>query len=287
MAQKRNPLRDDAKRMWLESGGQLKLAEIAAKLEKPPSTIRKWKSQDRWDNDINESAPNDKGSAPLRSKAMLGNKNATGNKGGKGAPKGNDYAKGNAGGGAPVRNENALKTGEYQTIMWGYLSDDEIELFQSIPDDPIVQITATIKELEIRKYRMAGLLDKAKNELTPSQKKTLKQLREVPYIQDVQGKKVRVEREELVVVEEREETLRKLDDVLRIEDALTRVTNQLVKAIKQKSDLEQVEVRNSLIRSQTSLNKEKMIKPELTDKSPNFSKMSDEELRDYARLLRE
>lgn len=41
--------------------------------------------------------------------------------------------------------------------MWGYLSDEEIALFQSIPDDPITQITATIKELEIRKYRMAGL----------------------------------------------------------------------------------------------------------------------------------
>lgn len=292
MARKRNPQRDEAKQMWLESGKQIKLAEIAAKLDTLPSTIRKWKSQDRWDDETNESAPNDKGSVPLRHASMKGNKNATGNKGGKGAPLGNDYAKGNAGGGAPPRNENALKTGEYQTIMWGYLSDEEIALFQSIPDDPLVQITATIKELEIRKYRMAGLLDKAKKELTPSQKKTLKQLREVPYIQDVKGKKVRVEREELVVIEEREETLRKLDDVLRIEDALTRITNQLVKAIKQKSDLKQAELKNGLIRAQTSVNKEKLFKPEPeqiisdnTNTKPNFDGLSTEELRAYAASL--
>lgn len=293
MARKRNPLRDEAKQMWLESNKQIKLAEIAAKLDTLPSTIRKWKSQDRWDDEINESAPNNKGSAPLRHASMKGNKNATGNKGGKGAPLGNDYAKGNAGGGAPPRNENALKTGEYQTIMWGYLSDDEIELFQSIPDDPIVQITATIKELEIRKYRMAGLLDKAKNELTPSQKKTLKQLREVPYIQDVQGKKVRVEREELVVVEEREETLRKLDDVLRIEDALTRVTNQLVKAIKQKSDLELASARKKLIQTQTDVNKEKLYRPSTVEDEkvenkapPDMTQLSIEELRNLAKLTK-
>ncbi|MBA3926552.1 phage terminase small subunit [Listeria rustica] len=291
MAQKRNPQRDEAKQMWLESGKQIKLAEIAAKLETLPSTIRKWKSQDRWDDETNESAPNDKGSAPLRHASMKGNKNATGNKGGKGAPLGNDYAKGNAGGGAPPRNENAVKTGEYQTIMWGYLSDEEIALFQSIPDDPLVQITATIKELEIRKYRMAGLLDKAKKELTPSQKKTLKQLQEVPYIQDVKGTKVRVSREELSIVEEREESVDIFNRILSIEDALTRVTNQLVKAIKQKSDLELASARKKLIQTQTDVNKEKLYRPSTVEDEkvenkapPDMTQLSIEELRNLASI---
>ncbi|EUJ24752.1 hypothetical protein PGRAN_02615 [Listeria grandensis FSL F6-0971] len=261
MAQKRNPLRDEAKQMWLESGGLLKLAEIAAKLEKPPSTIRKWKSQDKWDKDINESAPNDKGSAPLRSKAMLGNKNATGNKGGKGAPKGNDYAKGNAGGGAPPSNENALKTGEFRTIVWEQLSDAQKELFDSIPDDPIKQITATIKEYEVRKHGIIILLNQA--------------------------------REDLAEIEEQEEAAHQVDKILSIEDALTRVTNHLVKAIKQKSDLELASARKKLVQTQTDVNKEKLYRPSTVEDEkvenkapPDMTQLSIEELRNLAKLTK-
>lgn len=259
MAQKRNPLRDDAKRMWLESGGQLKLAEIAAKLEKPPSTIRKWKSQDKWDNDINESAPNDKGSAPLRSKAMLGNKNATGNRGGKGAPLGNNFAKGNAGGGAPPRNENALKTGEFRTIVWEQLTDNQKELFDSIPDDPIQQITATIKEYEVRKHGIIILLNQA--------------------------------RKDLAEIEEQEEAAKQVDKILNIEDALTRVTNHLVKAIKQKSELELAKTRKSLMTSQINVNNEKLYRPSAVEEEktenkapPDMSQLSIEELRNLASI---
>lgn len=50
MARKRDPARDEAKRMWLESGKKLPLKDIAAKLGKPPSQVRKWKSLDGWDS---------------------------------------------------------------------------------------------------------------------------------------------------------------------------------------------------------------------------------------------
>jgi phage terminase small subunit len=51
MARKRDPARDEAKRMWLESSKKIPLKDIAAKLGKPPSQVRKWKSLDGWDSD--------------------------------------------------------------------------------------------------------------------------------------------------------------------------------------------------------------------------------------------
>ena len=48
MARKRNPLRDKAFRLYADSGGKIKLKEIAEKLSVPASRIRKWKSEDSW-----------------------------------------------------------------------------------------------------------------------------------------------------------------------------------------------------------------------------------------------
>ncbi|WP_461243660.1 phage terminase small subunit-related protein [Secundilactobacillus muriivasis] len=49
MSRKRDPARDEAKRIWLESGKKITLKEIANQLGKPPNRIRKWKSEDNWD----------------------------------------------------------------------------------------------------------------------------------------------------------------------------------------------------------------------------------------------
>ncbi|WP_074402834.1 phage terminase small subunit-related protein [Carnobacterium divergens] len=59
MARQRNPLRDKAKQIWLESNGETPLVDIAIELDKSSSTIRKWKSTDKWDDEL-------KGSAPLK-----------------------------------------------------------------------------------------------------------------------------------------------------------------------------------------------------------------------------
>ncbi|WP_127550602.1 phage terminase small subunit-related protein [Paenibacillus amylolyticus] len=56
MARERSPERDKAKLMWLESGGKMMLKDIAAALSVPESRIRKWKSMDRWEDELNGSA---------------------------------------------------------------------------------------------------------------------------------------------------------------------------------------------------------------------------------------
>lgn len=55
MARKRNPLRDGAYRIWLESNKEKLLKDIAEELGVSPSTVRKWKSEDKWSGETNRS----------------------------------------------------------------------------------------------------------------------------------------------------------------------------------------------------------------------------------------
>jgi uncharacterized protein YjcR len=50
----RNPDRDRAFELWRDSGGTAKLKDIAEKLGVPDSRIRKWKTEDNWDERIKE-----------------------------------------------------------------------------------------------------------------------------------------------------------------------------------------------------------------------------------------
>jgi uncharacterized protein YjcR len=81
MSRERSPDRAKALKTWLNSGREMKPAEIAAKLGISAALVRKWKSMDKW-----EEHPEPKRGAPK------GNRNAKGNRGGKGGPPGNDKA---------------------------------------------------------------------------------------------------------------------------------------------------------------------------------------------------
>jgi phage terminase small subunit len=49
MARQRNPKRDEAHRLYDDSGGKIKLTDLAEKLDVPASRVRKWKSEDKWE----------------------------------------------------------------------------------------------------------------------------------------------------------------------------------------------------------------------------------------------
>lgn len=57
MGRARNPNRDKAHQLWIESQGKTPLKEIADQLGVSASTIRKWKSEDNWSGKSNRSAP--------------------------------------------------------------------------------------------------------------------------------------------------------------------------------------------------------------------------------------
>ena len=221
MARKRDPRRDEAKKIWLDSGGKKVLKELASELNVSDSQIRKWKSVDKWAEE-------------LKGNVTKSNSNVT-NKGG--APPGNKNAKGNKGGSPPKGNKNAIKTGEYETIFADMLSDEEKDIYSTMNDDPFFILEEEIRILKIRQYRMLKRIKDAEVGLNDEEVERLQQLRKVKEPSVIDGKVVTVKREVLKDVQITRKTFRKLDDILAIEDALTRVSNQLTRAIKQLNEL--------------------------------------------------
>lgn len=241
MPRPRDPRRDEAFEIWHKSAGKKKLVEIAKQLGVLPSQIRKWKNQDKWDEQLKGNVTNQPKRNVTKRGAPKGNKNAKGNRGGK-APPNNKNAAGNKGGAAPKGNKNAVTTGEYETIMWDFLDEDERELFGSIETDPLYQIDVTIRELSLRQRRMMKRLKKLDEGLTERERTVVQELKDQKDIHVIEkdGVEVRVpvKTSALVVTQIEEKEFRKIDDVLNLEEALTRVTDKLIKAIKQKHDME-------------------------------------------------
>lgn len=145
MARARNPNREKAKHLWLESEGTKKLKDIAIELGVTDSTIRKWKSQDKWDTTMKRSAPIE----TERYDTLKGNKNAQGNKGGS----------------PPKRNKNAVKHG----LFAKWLPEETIEIMETVsqsePADIIwnnimIQYTAIIRSQQIMYVNDIGDISK-------------------------------------------------------------------------------------------------------------------------------
>lgn len=237
MARKRDPRRDQAKETWLKSNGKKVLKELANELNVSDSQIRKWKSIDKWADELKGNVTNSKSNVTNKGGAPPGNKNAIGNKGNKSAS-------------PPKRNKNAVKTGEYETIFAGLLSDEEKDIYSTMNDDPFFILDEEIRILKIRQYRMLKRIKDAEAGLNDEEVERLQQLRKVKEPSAIDGKMVTVKREVLKDVQVTRKTFRKLDDILAIEDALTRVSNQLIRAIKQQKELLSTDKKSLLIEAQ-------------------------------------
>ncbi|MEC0220326.1 MULTISPECIES: phage terminase small subunit [Paenibacillus] len=251
MARERSPERDKAKQMWLESGGKMKLKDIAAALSVPESRVRKWKAVDRWQDDLNGSvedsfkgsAPNGaNGSVPNSRGAPKGNKNAVGNRGG--APPGNQNAKGNSGGGGgPPGNKKAVTTGEHETIWLDTLTETEQQLIDQVDTDPIIQANESLYLLTIRERRMMQRIKALMDGLTETERNVfyeLKAIKEVATIHDEKTgitKKIPHGRNEMMESKIEEKGFRKLDDIVKLEEALTRIQDKKIRAIELKNRL--------------------------------------------------
>lgn len=107
MPRQRNPMRDEAYRIWIESNKTRPLKDIADGLGVSASTVRKWKSEDKWSGETKRSAPNE----TERYESMRGNQNAKENRGG-----------------APPNNKNAVSHG----LFANWLPEDTQQLVQEI-----------------------------------------------------------------------------------------------------------------------------------------------------------
>ncbi|WP_339292719.1 phage terminase small subunit-related protein [Paenibacillus sp. FSL W8-0187] len=246
MARERSPERDKAKKMWLKSGGTMKLKDIAAALSIGETLVRKWKSQDKWAADLNSNVTNESKGNVTKRGAPKGNKNAVGNS--SGAPAGNKRAVGNKGGpGGTHGNKKAVTTGEYETIWLDALEDEERELLEQIDTDPLHQASEAIMKFEIRERRMLIRIKRLTEGLTEKERRVLyelKAMKEVMAVYDEksgQTKAVPITKHELVESEIEEKTYRQIDDILALEEALTRVQEKKLKAIKLKYEMEDEE----------------------------------------------
>lgn len=235
MARKRDPRRDEAKKIWLDSGGKKVLKELASELNVSDSQIRKWKSVDKWAEE-------------LKGNVTKSNSNVT-NKGG--APPGNKNAKGNKGGSPPKGNKNAIKTGEYETIFADMLSDEEKDIYSNLNDDPFFILNDEIRLLKVRQFRMMKRIKEAEKGLNDEEVERLQQLRKIKTPVEKDGRKLEIKREVMQDVQVTRKTFRKLDDILAIEDALTRISNQLTKAVKQQNALLANDAKLQLLKVQT------------------------------------
>ena len=231
MARKRDPRRDKAKKIWLESNGEKQLKEIASELNVSDSQIRKWKSIDKWSAEL-------KGNVTNRGGAPFGNQNAVGNKG-------------NSRASPPLGNKNAIKTGEYETIFADMLSDEEKDIYSNLNDDPFFILNDEIRLLKVRQFRMMKRIKEAEKGLNDEEVERLQQLRKIKTPVEKDGRKLEIKREVMQDVQVTRKTFRKLDDILAIEDALTRISNQLTKAVKQQNALLANDAKLQLLKVQT------------------------------------
>ncbi|KQB77231.1 terminase small subunit [Clostridium butyricum] len=77
MARERSPLRDKAKELYINSKGEMKLVDIAAELNLKDTQIRKWKSQDKWDNELKGTSKGTLPNKKSQSKSNVTNKKVT------------------------------------------------------------------------------------------------------------------------------------------------------------------------------------------------------------------
>lgn len=120
--------------------------------------------------------------------------------------------------GAPKQNKNAVKTGEYESIIFDVLEEEEKELYYKINLDKLSQLNNEIKLTDIRLRRMML---------------RIKELKEHDYT--VVSYKIRTEKGKDTNMAESEGTLGQIQS---IEDAITRVQAHKAKLIDLKHKLE-------------------------------------------------
>ncbi|WP_277405482.1 phage terminase small subunit [Lacrimispora xylanisolvens] len=185
---------EQAKAMYLKGK---KLVEIASQLNLPEGTVRRWKSTNKW-----ETERSDKNSERSHKK---------------GPPKGNKNAIGNKGGSAPEQNKNAVKTGEFETLFFDALEEDEKKLISMVQLDKEQLLLQEIQLLTVRERRMLKRIDDIKQAAANQTESKAPGMTAVKFKSSTE--------------EDSTEYTGALGQIQAVEDALTRVQARKQKAI--------------------------------------------------------
>ncbi len=141
MARAPDPRIEQAKEMYL--AGE-KLINIAKQLDLPEGTVRRWKCTHKWGERSNgtKSERSEKGTKVKRKRgAQPGNKNSSG---------------------GPPGNKKAVKTGEFETLLFDCLDEDEKRLIEITPNDKQRLLLQEIGFSSVRERRMLKRIEAIK-----------------------------------------------------------------------------------------------------------------------------
>lgn len=147
MPRARNPNRDKAYELWVDSNFKIKLKDIAAQLNETESTIRKWKCTDKWEQKAKGTLPKEKESAP---------------KGNGTSKEGQSKKKC----GAPLGNKNALKHGGYSAAYFDTLDEDEKAMIEDMPKSEEELLLDQIKLYTVNERRLLQAIKKVRDSRT-------------------------------------------------------------------------------------------------------------------------
>ncbi|MMZ63318.1 hypothetical protein D1872_255640 [compost metagenome] len=123
------------------------------------------------------------------------------------------------------------------------LEKDEQELVDQVDTDPVQQADEAIKLLTIRERRMLQRIGKLMNGLTEKQRRVLSELKAIKDVMIVHDEKsgvtktVPITKPEMIESQIEETEYRAIDDIIKLEEALTRVQDKKLKAIELKNKL--------------------------------------------------
>lgn len=176
-----------------------KLIEISEILNIPEGTVRRWKHSYKWDSERS-----DKKSERSHKKrgGQLGNKNAYGH-------------------GAPEQNKNAVKTGEFETLLFDCMDPEELQLANAVPLDKEQLLLQEIQLLTVREHRMLKRIEGIKNTVEHLENGAVDGMTMVSFKSGLEKGNIT----------ELKEYQGKLGQIQTIEDALTRVQARKQRAI--------------------------------------------------------
>ena len=192
MARAPDPRIEQAKELYL--AGE-KLIEIAKLLELPEGTVRRWKCTHKWDK-----AESERSDKKIDKKSERSDKKVKRKRG------------------AQPGNKKAVTTGEFETLLFDCMDEDEKRLIANIPEDKQRLMLQEIGLSSVRERRMLKRIEAVKQSIGYMDDRTLD------------------DGTTLVSIEDGEQGVKKkyggkLGQIQAIEEALTRVQAQKQRAI--------------------------------------------------------
>lgn len=200
MARARSPSRDKALEIYKQHNGNITNREIASILNEDEKVIAVWKSRDKWNKVVQQSEQSCTTNKIDAKKTRKASKKANSRL------KKESYPLQ-----ARPNNKNAVTTGEFESIFFDTLEDDEIKLVDSIEIEKRNLLIHEIQLLTVRERRMLKRIADLKNkEIT------------------LKSYKTGIEKDADTDLKEFETALNQIQN---IEEALTRVQEKKQKAI--------------------------------------------------------